>query len=239
MLHPCRPPRRNQSSFVPPTITRLPPFPLFEGLSRGALSEIAAAPRRNVRAGELLWAAGADASGLLVVLRGTVRVVRAPDGRQYAVHTEGPGGTLGDVPFFAGGRYPATAIAEQAVECLVIDRARFARVVAQDPEFAMRCLERLARRVRTLVGRLDDRSSRTVSQRVAALLLERHAASAGGSFTLGATQAEVAEELGTVREVLVRTLRELREAGCIRAVARGRYVVVDAKGLKDRQGAGA
>ncbi len=220
---------------MPSAAAHLPSLPLFEGLTASALAEIAAAPRRAARAGDLLWAAGSDAGGLLVVLSGTVRVVRAPQGRQYAVHTEGPGGTLGDVPFFAGGRYPATAIAEQSVECLIIDRARFARVVAHDPEFALRCLERLARRVRTLLSRLDDRTSRTVLQRVAALLLARHAASDGQSFALGTSQAEAAEELGTVREVLVRTLRELRATGCIRAVARGRYVVEDVRRLSELQ----
>ncbi len=215
------------------TTADLPRLPLFVGLSSGAVAELSSAPRRTLRAGELLWAAGADARGLLVVLRGSVRVVRAPEGRQYAVHTEGPGGTLGDVPFFAGGRYPATAIAEQDAECLVIDRARFARVVSHDPEFALRCLERLARRVRTLVSRLDDRASRTVEQRVAVLLLARHAEHGDQPFSLGATQAVVAEELGTVREVLVRTLRALRQAGCIRAVSRGRYVVDDVTRLRD------
>ncbi len=40
-------------------------------------------------------------------------------------------------------------------------------------------------------------------------------------------QAALAEELGTVREVLVRSLRELRESGLIVPAGRGRWSVAD------------
>jgi CRP/FNR family transcriptional regulator len=205
----------------------LPDLPLFRDLAPEARRVLAAAPRRRFRRGETLWAAGADAEGLAVVLSGRVRVVRAPDGRQYGVHTEGPGGTLGEVPFFAGGRYPATALAAEPTTCLWLDRATLARAVAADPDLAFRWLGRLALRVRGLVERLDGQTVRTVEQRLAALLLERHAAARGQPFALARTQAEAAEELGTVREVVVRALRRFREAGLVDAPARGRYRVRD------------
>lgn len=217
----------------PTTLRLLDQLPLFHGLRPEARHAIATAGvMRRFRAGETLWTAGADPRGLFVVLAGRVRVVRAPAGRQYTVHTEGPGGTLGDVPFFAGGRYPATAIAATRTTCLVLDRDTLARVVAMDPEFAFRLLGRLAGRVRGLVRRLDERTGRTVEHRLAALLLEQHAAADGGPFTLGPTQAEAAEEIGTVREVLVRALGALRRAGLVATIARGRYRVLDSAGLR-------
>jgi CRP/FNR family transcriptional regulator len=173
---------------------------------------------------------------LAVVLHGRVRVVRAPHGRQYGVHTEGPGGTLGEVPFFAGGRYPATAIAAESTTCLWLDRATLARAVAADPELALRWLGRLAVRVRGLVERLDAQMARTVEQRLAAFLLDRHAAAGGQPFTLASTQAEAAEELGTVREVLVRTLRRFRETGLVESPVRGRYRVLDQPALRRAAG---
>lgn len=214
-----------------PAIPPLPDLPLFARLAPAARRILAAAPRRRFRRGQTLWVAGAEAEGLVIVLSGRVRVVRAPGGRQYSVHTEGPGGTLGDVPFFAGGPYPATAIATEPTTCLVLDRATLARAVAADPELAFRCLARLAGRVRRLVQRLDQQTARTVEQRLAGHLLERHTASQGAPFTLAATQAEAAEELGTVREVLVRTLRRFREAGLVACPARGRFVVRDERAL--------
>ena len=216
---------------MPPAPSPLPDLPLFRHLAPEARRVLAAAPRRRFRRGQTLWTAGADADGLAVVLSGRVRVVRAPDGRQYGVHTEGAGGTLGEVPFFAGGRYPATALAAEPTVCLWLDRATLARAVAADPELALRWLGRLALRVRGLVERLDEQTARTVEQRLAAFMLERHAAARGQPFPLASTQAEAAEELGTVREVLVRTLRRFREAGLVESPARGRYRVRDQRGL--------
>jgi len=166
-----------------------------------------------------------------------VRVVRAPGGRQYTVHTEGPGGTLGEVPLFAGGRYPATALAAEPTLCLVLRRDALARAIAADPELAFRLLARLAERVRTVVSRLDRRTSQTVPVRLATLLLARHAEAGGAPFTLGATQAEAAEELGTVREVLVRALRTLREAGLVEAAGRARFRVRDPAAVRGWIGA--
>ena len=210
--------------------------PLLAGLAPAARRAIAAGGVvRRFAAGEVLWVAGSAPRGLFLVLDGRVRVVRAPSGRQHTVHEEGPGGTLGEVPLFDGGRYPATAIAAERTRCLVLDRGTIAAAVAADPELAFRLLGRLAGRVRGLVARLDGRTAGSVEQRLAALLLARaeHARGAGdATFTLAATQAEAAEDLGTAREVLVRALRRLRERGVLATSGRGRYRVVDADALR-------
>lgn len=148
------------------------------------------------------------------------------------MHTEGPGATLGEVPFFAGGGYPATAIATEPTTCLVLDRATVARAVAADPEHALRWLGTLAQRVRGLIERLDRQTASSVEQRVASLLLARHTAAGGASFVLATTQAEAAEEVGTVREVLVRVLRRFRESKLVVRTARRRYRVADVAGLE-------
>jgi CRP-like cAMP-binding protein len=51
-------------------------------------------------------------------------------------------------------------------------------------------------------------------------------------FTPGGTQLQIAEELGTVREGVVRALRELRRAGLIEAAGQGRIRVADAAALR-------
>jgi CRP/FNR family transcriptional regulator len=207
--------------------------PLLSGLNAAATRIVAerAITRRFAR-GETLWTVGGVPRGLFVIVEGRVRVVRAPDGRQYTVHTEGPGGTLGEVPLFAGGRYPATAVAEVPTVCRVLDRNSLGHAMAADPDLAFRLLGRLAGRVRTLIGRLDRQAGETVRSRLVAFLLARCAEAGPGPFTLGATQAEMAEELGTVREVLVRTIRELKDEGLIRRVGRGCYEVADLEGLR-------
>ncbi len=104
-------------------------------------------------------------------------------------------------------------------------------IMRDDPAVALLFLRRLSSRVRELVDRLDRATRHSVPSRLAAFLLERDAAAPGKPFTLGMTQGALAEELGTVREVVVRALARLRVSGAIEAVGRGRFRVRDSAAL--------
>lgn len=204
---------------------RLPRFATLPADALLALSK--AAVERTYEPGAMLWLAGSQPSGLLVVLEGEVKIVRSRDGRQHVIHRGKAGATLGEVPLFAGGTYPASAIAVARTRCLVLPRERLEATIAAHPAVAQLFLRGLARRVRSLVERLDERSSTNIRTRVARWLLARSAGEPHAWFALGRTQEELAEELGTVREVVVRALAELRESGAIESDGRGRYRILD------------
>ena len=104
-------------------------------LADAAKDDVAArAMTRTYRAGTRLWDAGTAPRGLFIVLSGRVRIVRTRGRRQHVVHAEGPGATIGEVPLFAGGTYPASAIASDDVECLVIDRAALLAAMRAHPD---------------------------------------------------------------------------------------------------------
>jgi CRP-like cAMP-binding protein len=206
-------------------------------LGAGAKDDLAArAVTRRFAAGQRLWTAGTAPRGLFVVLSGRVRIVRSAGGRQHVVHTEGAGATLGEVPLFAGGMYPATAVASEPVECLVLDHAALATAIRAHPELAWALLARLAGRIRLLVERLSAQTGDSVRARLSAYLLGRPA-DRGGLRSLGGTQQQVAEEIGTGREVVVRLLRALAREAVIDYRGRGRYVVRDEEALRRLAGA--
>lgn len=205
-------------------------LPLFAGLAAATRRRlIDGAAERRYAAGATLFRAGTEAPGLYIVLSGRVRVIRSRDGRQYVVHTEGPGGTLAELPFFEEGLLPATAVASEPTRCLILDRDALLATMRDDPAVAWLFLRRLSARVRELVERLDRASTQGIPVRLAAFLLTR--SDRARPFTLGMTQAELAEELGTVREVIVRAFAQLRRLGLIASAGRGRYVVRDLAAL--------
>ena len=207
--------------------------PLFDGLAEDALGALSRrASVRTFATDEPLFTAGEPASGVYVVLDGRVRVVRDVGGRRHVVHEEGAGGTLGEVPLFERGGYPATAVAAEPTRCLFVHRDALAEAIRADVELAWRLLGRLAGRVRVLVERLDRATAHSVPQRVAAHLLERAARQSPQRVTLGGTQQALAEELGTVREVIVRALRSLTRMGAIGALGGGRYEILDERALR-------
>lgn len=210
---------------VAPHAATVEDSPLFGGLNAAALRTLRGrAVERRFTANEVLFSAGAPARGLFIVLDGSVRVLRARDGRQHVIHLEGPWGTLGEVPLYDGGAYPATAVAATDTRCAVVTKETLAAMMVDDPRLSWRLLETLARRVRGLVDRVDALTTRNVAARLAAHLLTRTAPGAETHVALlDGTQAELAEELGTVREVVVRELRSLQRDGVIRRIGPRRY----------------
>jgi CRP/FNR family transcriptional regulator len=214
---------------------KLEAIPFFSAFPRTTVKVLAdRAIERKFDTAETIFRAGDSASGLMVVLEGKVRVVRRTGGRAQVVHVEGVGGTLGEVPVFAGGDYPATAIAAEPTVCAVIDRQSLAAALRSSPDAPFVLLERLAKRVRELVERLDRAALRPVSARLAEFLIARADARGRATISLGMTQQQLAEELGTVREVVVRELQALRAAGLVRSLGPGRFEIVDAPALRAR-----
>jgi CRP/FNR family transcriptional regulator, dissimilatory nitrate respiration regulator len=216
---------------------RLDAIPFFAAFPRAAAQTLAdRAVARRFATGETLFRAGDEASGLMVVLEGKVRVIRRAGERAQVVHVEGVGGTLGEVPVFGGGGYPATAVAAEPTVCAVLAREALAAALRSSPDAAFVLLERLARRVREVVERLDRSALRSVSARLAEYLTVRADARGRSLVALGMTQTELAEELGTVREVIVRELHALRMAGLVRSLGGGKMEILDLPALRARAG---
>jgi CRP/FNR family transcriptional regulator len=219
---------------------RLKAVSFFASFPRSAIKIIAdRAIERRFATGDILFRAGEPAAGLMVVMEGKVRVVRKAGDRAQVVHVEKSGGTLGEVPVFGGGGYPATAFAAEPTVCAVVGREILLAAVKSNPETAFVLLERLAKRVRELVERLDRTALRPVSARLAEYLVARADARGRAVVAIGMTQQQLAEELGTVREVIVRELHALRTSGLVRALGGGRFEIVDAPALRARAADGA
>ena len=208
-------------------------LPLFAGLNREALAALASrGVERRYRTGQVLFRAGEEPKGMFVVLEGEVRVVRETVGRGQVVHSEGQGGTLGEIPLFSGGPFPATGTATEPTVCAILTREAVGAAIAADPAFALRLLAGLGLRVRGLIERLDRLAFTSVRARLAAWIVERARRSQGPILSLGITQSQLADELGTVREVVVKELAALRRSGAIRAHGAGRLEIVNRDALE-------
>jgi CRP/FNR family transcriptional regulator len=210
---------------------RLARLPLFRGESAAVVQALAKrASIVTAATNEVLFLTNSASRGWWIVLDGKVRVVRGDGARQHVVHTEGPGGTLGEVPLVSGGTHPATAIAAEPTSCAVFSRAALEAAIGEAPSIAFLVARRLSERVRLLVNRLDERSAHSVQSRLAEFLLSRPMHRS--SISLGMTQQALAEELGTVREVVSREIRSLVKRGSIQPIGRGRYRIVNVDSLR-------
>lgn len=208
-------------------------LPLFGELAAPAARLLAGKGiERAYASGSVIWTEGAPAERLVVLLAGSVRAVRYRRGREIVLHRAQAGATLGDVPFYDGGAYPASLVAETPVRVLVLDRETLAGAIALDPAFALALLKALAHRFRDMAGRLEAQASDPVLCRLARHLQRRSALASGAPFTLGMTQGQLAHDLGSVREVVARRLGELVEQGVLERVGRAYYRVSSPERLR-------
>ena len=209
-------------------------LPVLRGLSARVRRRIAATVviRRYARRA-VLFRSGDAPAALHFVLSGRVRVARRVERGSSVLHFEPAGGVLGEIPVFGGGAYPATATAAEPVRCAVLTADVVERLLGEEPEFARFALRRMARRARVVLERLDELSDYTGTARVAGFLRALADETRSSELRLGVSQAALAEQLGTVREVLVRSLRALCDEGAIRRTGRSRFAIVDEHRLRD------
>jgi len=207
--------------------------PALEQVPDATLRRIAtSALERRYAKERALFRAGDPADGLYIVLAGRVRVSRESAHRIELLHTEDVGGVLGEIPVFGGGPFPATAVAQATTRCAHLPIAAVRRLLADDPEFVRFALARLAERSRALLNRIDELTATTITGRVARYALTRAGDTPAAPFSLGMSQEELARELGTAREVIVRALRALIDAGAITRSGRSRFAIVNVSVLK-------
>jgi CRP/FNR family transcriptional regulator, cyclic AMP receptor protein len=200
---------------------------------------LAGAVTKCVAAGSMARWEGDTVPLIELVVSGVVRVfVRAPDGRTLTVRYCRPGALMGVFSVFVPEYVlPASTQALVNAELLKISPAVARQLAAQDGRFALALLADLSERVQSFIGEIAGGAFGTVRQRVARHLLDlaSQRMSERGELVVMVSQRELAEAVGTVREVVVRVLRELRQDGVVRT-ERDRIVVVDPARLIHEQG---
>jgi len=125
-------------------------------------------------------------------------------------------------------------IALEATSVWVIQQEAMLVLFDEHPELGRIVIQRLAKRVQQLIQMVEDLSLRTIEARLARYLIEQSKAEQMAR-PRWATQAEMANRLGTVPDVLNRALRGLARDGLIR-VERQQIHILDFDGLEVRAG---
>jgi CRP-like cAMP-binding protein len=218
-------------------------LPYFRVLPRGERAALARHFRpRSFRKGAPIFTEGDPCDGLWLLAEGRVKISRlSARGREQVLHTEGPGATLGEVPLFDRGGYVASASALTAVRMLWLPRRELEMLCRRRPEVALAIIATMAGRIRAFASLAGDLTLRPIAERLGQLLLAEarragRAGSRGIDVTLPGTREEIAARIGTVRELVSRSLAALARQGLI-AIRGRRCVLLDVKRLEDAVGA--
>jgi CRP/FNR family transcriptional regulator, cyclic AMP receptor protein len=182
---------------------------------------------RTLPAGDTVYAE-ADAGGLAVILDGLLRVyMHASDGRQVTVRYVRAGDLLG-VPSLVGGPAPVFVQAVVSATGFFFDGDRIKRAAHSDASIAWAFAEESVHRLYDVLEELAGNAFASVRQRVARHLLDLASSrpASGSALTAFVNQQDLANSVGSVREVVARVLAELRTERLVRT-SPGRVELLD------------
>jgi CRP-like cAMP-binding protein len=121
--------------------------PLFEGLSKKELAELARATEDlEVGAGEVLCKEGDTGQEFFVIVEGKVDVTR----KGKSLGARGGGDFVGEIALLTDTKRTATVKAKTPLRVFVLTRQDFRRLVEENPNVERKVLHALARRVADL-----------------------------------------------------------------------------------------
>jgi CRP/FNR family transcriptional regulator len=202
--------------------------PYFDHAPLGELEALAdCISLREYSRGESLFFEGDPCAGLHIVRNGCIKLYRlSPQGRQYIVRLVQEKDTFNEVSVFDGGNNPVNGEAIEASQVWVVEPDCLRRLVRSNPDFAAKVIYNLGQNLRHLVQTASELAFYQVTHRLARLLSSLPEAETAGVNPSRWTQEQLAARLGTVREVVARSLRELERSGAIRTENR-RIAIAD------------
>ena len=217
----------------PPSVDALPAFyPVLAALPEAARQRLAArAQHIRLPAGTPVFDERQPCRGFPFVLSGGIRVIKAaPNGRELPLYRVAPGETcvissaclLGQTP------YNARGLTDSATELLVLPGADFQALLAEAP-FRDFVFQLFSERIADLMQLIEEVAFRKLDQRLAALLL-------GKGQRVHTTHQQLADELGSVREMVSRLLKGFAEQGLVR-LSREQVEILDPARLRRIAGA--
>lgn len=202
-------------------------YPVIAALTPTARSRVlAAAHWMDIPAGALLFDDRQACEGFPFVIEGSVRVAKcAPNGRELPLYRVTPGETciISSSCLLGHEDYKARGVTEAPTRLMLLPKAVFDELLG-DAAFRGFVFHLFAQRIADLMQLIEEVAFHRLDQRLAALLL-------GKGRLLQVTHQHLADELGSVREIVSRLLKGFAEQGLVR-LGREQIEILDAAGLR-------
>lgn len=211
-------------------MSMLSEIPLFQDLSEEQLDFLTKMTRRfTYSKNSILISQGEQSNSLYVIIKGALRVTAAgAEGRQVQLAIlDEPGDFVGELSLLDDYPRSATVKTIEETETLQVTQDVFNRFVESFPETLLPMLRMMASRLRDLDDMVYSLATLGVYGRVCRVL-KKHAKEENGELVVKRrmTQEEIAEMVGSSREMVSRIMKELRKGAYIRNDIKKRIIIV-------------
>lgn len=195
----------------------------FDDLSENILKDVAEHMHlREYQRGDVLFWEDDPCDGLHIIEQGSAKIFKlSPQGRQYIVRILQEGDTFAEVPAFDEGTNPVNVEALETCRVWVINTQKLHELILEHPVFAQKVLKNFGKMLRGMVRMVSEMAFYQVTHRLAHLIAELPQERSAPHWT----QEQLAARLGTVREVVARSMKELERSGAIKVEDRRIQIV--------------
>ncbi|WP_428034275.1 Crp/Fnr family transcriptional regulator [Amphritea sp.] len=205
-------------------------FALLQQLDDAGLEILSRAHRVELPAGQVVFHQGDACSHYIIVVAGVVKVLgRNANGRELVLYRiENQGSCVLTTSCLLGAEdYPAEGVTETEVTAFLIPLAEFQRAIAESEGLRRFIFDSYGERLAKLIGLVQEIAFERIEKRLARYLIEH----VGPGFILLTSHQEIADELGTAREVISRQLKVFQQQEWV-ALSRNQVLFLNKEALK-------
>jgi len=210
-------------------------IPLFNGLPEDQIVAIKKiAVEKKINKGEIIFSEGDEGNGFFVVADGRVKIFKvSTEGKEQILHIFGPGQPFGEVPVFAGQKFPANAQAIDRTRVLFFPRASIVNLISANPSLALNMLAVMSKKLRQFAVQIENLSLKEMPARLASyLIFLADEQNKGDLVTLKISKGQLASTLGTIPETLSRAFAKLSGQNLINVDGK-KITLLDRRGLEN------
>ena len=211
-------------------------LPLFSNMRPEDLTRLATGcTLRRMDRGKLIFRAGDPCNEFHATVLGQVKLFAiSPAGVEKVIELCGPGHTFAEAVMFMGAPYVVSAQTLTDSLILTVDKDTVLSEIRQNPDFSLRMLAGLSRRLHGLIKDVEGYALHSGVQRVIGYLLgdrmnESETASEAITVSLPVSKASIASRLSLTPEYFSRVLNELETAGLIQVDKRDIHITDTAR----------
>ncbi len=199
-------------------------IPLFQGLSDKDMSALSGhAVNRTFKKNTIIIHEGDLSDSLYVILSGRVRIYLSDEeGKEVDLNILGAGEYFGELAALDNFPRSASVITLQESRFMIVSKKEFDSCLTTNPQIAVRIIDELTSRFRSMTDNVKSLALMDVYGRVARTLINLAAESDDGKLVIQQklTQQDLANMVGASREMVSRILKDL---------TRGGYITVESK----------
>ncbi len=188
--------------------------------------------RRTFYPGEEVFAAGDEALFLPIVMSGRVKMIHFLEpGKEVMIGIFGEGEMFAVPPVFDGKVYPATAVAMEESQLLLLQRGQFLELLRESSEFSFAVLGWMSEMLREKTATIRNLATASPEHRIGNVLLKL--AGADGDvppIRIALRREDIGRIAGLTTETTIRVVRRMAEKDLLR-IDHGKIFIDDPQRL--------